>query len=184
MSEMSKMKMPKLLTIGVYGFTPQTFFAALVHARTDLFCDLRFHRGMRGSLYSFANSKRLQQHLAASHIRYQHCKDLAPAQTLRQQQEHVDRLAGATRRTRPALSQAFVEQYEQIYLSTWNASDFIEQMGPGVNVVALFCVEQSPTACHRSLVADKLAHELGLEVEHIVPVVPFMSVTSAAHVIA
>ena len=36
-------------------------------------------------------------------------------------------------------------------------------------VVALFCVEKEPEACHRSLVADKLAKELKLEVENIVP---------------
>jgi hypothetical protein len=34
---------------------------------------------------------------------------------------------------------------------------------------ALFCVERDPEACHRSIVAERLAAEFGLPVTHIVP---------------
>jgi hypothetical protein len=36
-------------------------------------------------------------------------------------------------------------------------------------VVALFCVEREPAACHRSLVAARLSRDLGLDVEHLGP---------------
>jgi len=35
--------------------------------------------------------------------------------------------------------------------------------------VALFCVEREPAACHRSLLAERLGKDLGIEVEHIIP---------------
>ncbi len=161
--------MPKVVTIGVYGFTPEAFFHALVHAHTDLLCDLRFRRGVRGPLYTFANSERLQQNLVALRIRYLHIKALSPAQTLREQQKQVDKLLGVAKRTRVILTPTFIEEYERHNLATFDAHNFIEQIGPGVGVIALFCVEQHPEACHRSLVAAKLAQDLGLEVEHILP---------------
>ncbi len=36
-------------------------------------------------------------------------------------------------------------------------------------VSALLCVERDPEACHRSLVADRLAAVLGLPVRHLLP---------------
>lgn len=161
--------MIKLLTIGVYGFTAEAFFHALAHAHTDLLCDLRFHRGMRGSLYTFANSARLQQSLATLDIRYRHLKELSPDLTLRELQKQADTMQGVTKRARVTLNRTFIEEYEQRYLSTFDARNFVERLELGVSVVALFCVEREPGACHRSLVAAKLAQTLGLEVEDIVP---------------
>ncbi len=51
---------PRIVTIGVYGFEEEEFFAALANARVDLFCDVRRRRGVRGARYAFANSQRLQ----------------------------------------------------------------------------------------------------------------------------
>jgi uncharacterized protein (DUF488 family) len=34
---------------------------------------------------------------------------------------------------------------------------------------ALFCVERDPEACHRSLVAERLAEECGVRVVHLLP---------------
>ncbi len=161
--------MIKLLTIGVYDFTAEAFFQALTDARTDLLCDLRFHRGMRGTRYSFANSARLQQSLMASGIRYQHCKELSPDSTLRELQKQADTQLGVPKRMRVTLTEAFIAEYERRYLSTFDTHDFIERLGPEIKMIALFCVEQKPEACHRSLVAAKLAQDLGLEVEDIVP---------------
>jgi hypothetical protein len=36
-------------------------------------------------------------------------------------------------------------------------------------VAALFCVEREPDACHRSLLAERLAADLGVEVVHLLP---------------
>jgi hypothetical protein len=35
--------------------------------------------------------------------------------------------------------------------------------------ILFFCVEREPKACHRSLLADAVATELGATVEHLVP---------------
>lgn len=161
--------MIKLLTIGVYGFTAEMFFYALTHARTDLLCDLRLHRGMRGPLHVFANSTRLQQSLATLGIRYLHLKELSPSPILRESQKQADNISGVTKRTHVTLTQGFIKEYEERYLSTFNVYNFVERLGPDVSVVALLCVERELGACHRSLVAAKLAYDLGLEVKHIVP---------------
>ncbi|MFN2179799.1 MAG: hypothetical protein ACK2UV_09955, partial [Candidatus Promineifilaceae bacterium] len=57
-------QLPAIVTIGVYGFDETTFFQALKDAGVDTFCDIRRRRGVRGSRYAFANSKRLQKRLA------------------------------------------------------------------------------------------------------------------------
>ena len=40
---------------------------------------------------------------------------------------------------------------------------------PNDTVSALLFVQRDPEACHRSLVADRLAAELGLPVRHLLP---------------
>jgi hypothetical protein len=40
---------------------------------------------------------------------------------------------------------------------------------PSVRASALFCVERDPEACHRSLVAERLAEEYGVTVAHLLP---------------
>src|SRR5438094_855799 len=67
----------RIVTIGLYGFDEDDFFDSLVAARVNVFCDLRQRRGVRGKLYRYANSSRLQQRLHALGIAYYHCKQLA-----------------------------------------------------------------------------------------------------------
>ena len=43
----------KLFTIGVYGFSETEFFDALEEAGIDTFIDIRYRRGVRGSLYAY-----------------------------------------------------------------------------------------------------------------------------------
>jgi hypothetical protein len=57
------MSLERVATIGVYGFDADHFFAAVLDARTDLFCDLRARRGVRGREYAFANARRLEHRL-------------------------------------------------------------------------------------------------------------------------
>ena len=40
---------------------------------------------------------------------------------------------------------------------------------PAGRATALLCVERDPEACHRSLIAERLATEHGVEVTHLVP---------------
>lgn len=48
------------MTIGVYGFTLETFLVALDRMGVGLLLDVRQRRGVRGSEYAWANSQRLQ----------------------------------------------------------------------------------------------------------------------------
>ncbi len=49
----------KLVTIGVYGFTPEAFFETLRLAGVDTFCDVRWRRGVRGHEYAQFGGLRL-----------------------------------------------------------------------------------------------------------------------------
>jgi uncharacterized protein (DUF488 family) len=160
---------PKIVTIGVYGFDKDSFFQALLNAKVDTFCDLRRRRGMRGSTYAFANSASLQRQLSELGIRYVHVKDLAPDQVIRDRQKQEDKKLGLTKRSRTTLGQTFIQDYEEECLSNFNSGEFLKGLGEETRVIGLFCVEREPEACHRSLVAERLTQDLGLQVEHIRP---------------
>ena len=160
---------PRILTIGVYGYSEEAFFQALQEAGVDTFCDIRRRRGVRGARYAFANSKRLQDRLADLGIRYHHFLELAPTAEIRERQKTADKTAKVTKRKRTGLDEAFIEAYTEKILDPSDAAAFLQKLGEQSRVIALFCVEKEPTACHRSLVAEKLKQELGLEVEHIIP---------------
>ncbi len=159
----------QIATIGVYGFTSETFFSALLQARVDTFCDIRWRRNVRGSRYAFANSERLQAQLQELGIHYLYRRDLAPDPTIRAIQEEGDRERGIRKRSRERLEQGFVEAYERCCLAQFDAQAFVEQCGQEARVVALFCVEREPGACHRSLVAQYLAKKLAIQIIHVKP---------------
>jgi uncharacterized protein (DUF488 family) len=159
----------KIITLGVYGATEAGFFAALREAGVDTFCDIRARRGVRGREYAFVNSKRLQTRLAELGIRYLHFKELAPSQTLRQRQAAADKADRTRKRKRTELGELFITGYHEECLCGFDSRAFLEMLGDGARVVALFCVEREPAACHRALVAERLQHDLGLEVVHLTP---------------
>ena len=160
---------PKIVTIGVYGFDEDSFFEALCRAKVDTFCDIRSRRGVRGSTYAFANSLRLQARLVELGIRYIYRKDLAPTKAVRDRQVAADKATKTAKRKRTALGEAFITAYHTECLAAFDPDSLLDDLEEDAQVVALFCVEKEPEACHRSLVADKLAKELKLEVEDIVP---------------
>jgi len=47
----------EFVTIGVYGWDAERFFAALKAAQVDTFCDIRDRRGVRGAEYAFATAR-------------------------------------------------------------------------------------------------------------------------------
>jgi uncharacterized protein (DUF488 family) len=159
----------KLVTIGVYGSNEAAFFGALQKAHVDTFCDIRWRRGLRGSEYAFANSARLQKRLRELGIRYVHLREVAPSPALRKAQEKADNAAGTARRRRTELSDVFIEGYRRECLKGFDSRKFVGQFSPDAKVIALFCVEREPAACHRSLLAERLGQDLGIKVEHIIP---------------
>src|SRR3954449_178058 len=103
--------MPKLATIGVYGFDRDSFLAALDAARVRRLLDVRQRRGVRGPEYAWANSKRLQNALADAGIAYEHHRELAPTTELRQVQYREDDRLGVGKRSRSALAPEYVRRY-------------------------------------------------------------------------
>jgi hypothetical protein len=161
--------MNALFTIGVYGFTRDTFRAALEKHRPGLFIDTRRRRGVRGSQYSFANSQRLQALLEELALPYIHRPDLAPPEAVIKAQDAADRAAHIARHDRDALTPEFVEAYEREVLAGFDSQAFVESLPGHPESILLFCVEGNPHACHRSLLAARLASDLGATVEHILP---------------
>jgi uncharacterized protein (DUF488 family) len=147
----------KFYTIGVYGSTEQEFFQKLIDYKIDAFCDIRQRRGVRGSKYAFVNSNRLQQKLNDLDIKYGHIFDLAPTKEIRELQKEVDAQKGELKRERQELGHIFKIEYKNRILKNFNFDTFFEKLEEiGASRVALFCVEELPEACHRSIVADKI----------------------------
>ena len=163
------MKKIKIITIGVYGFDETGFFDALCKSEVDTFCDIRSRRGVRGATYAFANSKRLQTRLAELGIRYIYRKDLGPTKIVREKQAAADKATKTAKRKRARLGEAFIEAYHTECLAEFDPQSLLDELESDARVVALFCVETAPEACHRSLVADKLVQAFNLEVENVLP---------------
>jgi len=160
--------MPSVATIGVYGFTLAAFTKSLHRTQVRLLLDVRQRRGVRGSEYAWANSKRLQSALADAEIAYRHYPELAPTTELRQLQYAEDARQGVGKRSRAELAPAYVERYTCEILDQADLGSLVEEL-PRECTSALLCVERDPEACHRSLVAERLAAEHGVTVVHLRP---------------
>jgi uncharacterized protein (DUF488 family) len=153
-------------TIGVYGFTADEFLRTLRDADVRVLLDIRQRRGVRGREYAWANAKRLQAALEDAGIAYEHHRELAPTTEMRQLQYAEDDRKGVGKRSRTELAPAYAERYTREILDQADLGAIVAALPPE-GAGALFCVERDPEACHRSLVADRLASEHGVEVEHL-----------------
>jgi uncharacterized protein (DUF488 family) len=160
--------MPTIATVGVYGATLETFLRVLREAKVGKVIDVRQRRGVRGSEYAWANAQRLQAALAEAGIDYQHAKELAPTTELRELQYREDDRAGVGKRSRTELAPEYVERYTREILGQVDLAPIVAGL-PGDAIGALLCVERDPEACHRSLVAARLAGEYGFTVAHLKP---------------
>jgi uncharacterized protein (DUF488 family) len=155
-------------TIGVYGFSAETFLAALRAGGVSRVVDVRQRRGVRGPEYAWANSRRLQDALARAGIEYEHRRELAPTTELRQLQYREDARTGEGKRSRSRLAAEYTERYTREILDGVDLDELVTAL-PRDGLAALMCVERDPEACHRSLVAGRLAAEHGLAVTHLRP---------------
>ena len=160
--------MLKMVTIGVYGFDAASFMRRLLDADVGVLFDVRQRRGVRGPEYSWANSQRLQAALAAAEIGYEHHLELAPTTELRQIQYAEDDRQGVGKRSRRRLAEEYARRYSEEILAHADLVPIVDAVGDGT-VGALFCVEADPEACHRSLIAARLADEHDVSFEHIRP---------------
>ena len=160
--------MTAVVTVGVYGFDQAAFLAALARARVTVLLDVRQRRGVRGSEYAWANSGRLQAALAEAGIEYRHLKELAPTTELRQLQYAEDDRLGVGKRSRVELAPDYRERYTHEILDEVDLEPIVASM-PEHGATALLCVERDAEACHRSLVAERMATEHGVSVRHLKP---------------
>ncbi len=160
--------MRRVATVGVYGSALEAFLAGLREADVRQVLDVRQRRGVRGREYAWANSARLQQALAEATIEYRHHRELAPTTELRQLQYREDARRGVGKRSRDELAPAYRTRYVREILDRVDLGPIIEDMPAGATS-ALLCVERDPEACHRSLIAERLAAEHGVSVIHLRP---------------
>ncbi len=157
----------EFFTIGVYNSTEKEYFNKLTESNIDTFCDIRQRRGVRGAKYSFVNSNRLQEKLNELDIRYGHILDLAPTSEIRDLQKEADAQQGDLKRDRNKLGKIFTIAYQDKIVEKFDFDFFINKLDEiGANKVVLFCVEEKPQACHRSIVSDKLK-EIGYKITHL-----------------
>jgi uncharacterized protein (DUF488 family) len=148
-------------TIGVYGWTLDTWLDALRAAGVTRVLDVRQRRGVRGSEYAWANAQRLEAALAQAGIDYEHRKELAPTTELRQLQYREDDRVGAGKRSRVELAPEYARRYVAEILDRVSLESIASS--------ALLCLERDPEACHRSLIAERMAVEHGVSVLHLRP---------------
>ena len=160
--------MRTVATIGVYGFTAEMFLERLREAGVGVLVDVRQRRGVRGSEYAWANSRRLQAALAEADIEYRHRKELAPTTELRRLQYREDDRQGVGKRSRTQLAREYRERYIAEILDSVDLDAVVAEF-PTDRATALMCVERDPEACHRSLIAERLAAQYGLEELHLRP---------------
>jgi uncharacterized protein (DUF488 family) len=145
----------EIATIGVYGFDLPEFLAALRRQGITTVVDVRQRRGVRGAEYAWANARRLEAALADAGIGYVHMKELAPTTEMRELQYREDALKGEGKRSRTKLAESYRRAYTEQVLDVADLSPLRELMRTGRP--ALLCVERDAAACHRSLIAERLA---------------------------
>ena len=160
--------MPTIATIGVYEFDGASFIQALDAAGVTQLIDVRQRRGVRGSQYAWANSHRLQARLADAGIAYEYHPELAPDTELRHVQYRADDASGVGKRSRQRLAPEYVRQYTEEILDLVPLEPLVRRL-PVHGIAALLCVEATAEACHRSLIAARLAERFGFEVIDIEP---------------
>jgi uncharacterized protein (DUF488 family) len=158
----------ELATIGVYDWTLEAFLTALAEADVREVLDVRQRRGVRGAQYAWANATRLEAALGEAGIAYRHLPELAPTTALRELQYAEDERAGEGKRSRTRLADAYVERYTQEILDRVDVAALAAGL-PAEGAAGLLCVERDPEACHRSLVAERLARDHGVRVTHLLP---------------
>ena len=160
--------MPRVVTIGVYGFNGESFLQRLPHADIRLLLDVRQRRGVRGPEYAWANSLRLQAALAHARIAYEHHPELAPTTELRQLQYAEDDREGVGKRSPRELAAEYTRRYTTEILDRADLTPILSEL-PSSGTAALLCVDRDPEACHRSLIAQRLTAQHRVTIEHLRP---------------
>jgi hypothetical protein len=93
--------------------------------------------------------------------------ELAPTTDIREFQKLADIQKGEQKRDRQVLGKIFSIEYKNRILNNFDFNSFIERLeNVAASKIVLFCVEEKPLACHRSLVSDRL-EQLGYKTIHL-----------------
>jgi uncharacterized protein (DUF488 family) len=158
----------EFFTIGVYNSTEREFFEKLTKNNIDTFCDIRQRRGVRGAKYSFVNSNRLQKRLNELEIKYSYIPGLAPTTEIRGLQKEIDLEKKELQSERHELGKVFINEYKNRILKIFDFKTFLEQLERlGATRITLFCVEEFPEACHRSIITAELKEKYNYQVTHL-----------------
>jgi len=122
---------------------------------------------VRGAQYAWANAARLEASLREAGIGYQHLPELAPTTAMREAQYEADAERGEGKRDRTVLAPAYVELYAEEILDPADLDPLARFVGR--SSAALFCVERDAAACHRSLIAARLARDYGARIVNLRP---------------
>ena len=160
--------MSHIVTIGAYGFSGASFLERLQEANVRVLVDVRQRRGVRGPDYAWANSRRLQGSLAQAGIAYEHRRDLAPTTELRQLQYTEDARQGVGKRSRIELAAEYTRRYSTEILDHADLVPLVP-VRQDSGIIALFCVERDPEACHRSLISRRMIEQHRVTVDHLRP---------------
>lgn len=158
----------EIYTIGVYNSTEDAFFKKLIDNKIDTFIDVRQRRGVRGAKYSFVNSTKLQEKLFLLNIKYVHQLDLAPSIQVRELQKKADVKKNELKQSREELDTSFKNAYRNLILDNFDLRYFIDDLQEqNSSKIVLFCVEENSSACHRSLITEKIKNEFNLIINHL-----------------
>lgn len=159
----------RIYTIGVYGYTPETFHGALAAADVQVLYDIRYRSAVRGSKYSFANRNRLEASVPLIGAQYTQLKELAPPPELREKLKAEETSLKIAKKTREGLPDWWIDSYKKERLEPFDFKAFIEVHDASALNIALMCVEQFPHQCHRSVAAEYMGKNFGMEVVHLTP---------------
>ena len=95
--------------------------------------------------------------------------ELAPTTELRELQYAEDSRRRVGKRPRNELAPEYRERYTAEILDRADLAAVADSLAAD-SAAALLCVERDPEACHRSLIAERLATEHDVEVTHLRPV--------------
>jgi hypothetical protein len=84
---------------------------------------------------------------------------------MREAQYEADAAKDEGKRSRTVLSEAYVERYTEEILDPADLDKLVRFIGR--STPALFCVEREAAACHRSLVAARLARDYDFRIVNL-----------------
>jgi uncharacterized protein YeaO (DUF488 family) len=99
---------------------------------------------------------------------YEHHPELAPTTELRRLQYAEDARRGVGKRSRRQLAAEYTHRYTTEILDRADLAPIVSAL-PSEGTAALLCVERDPEACHRSLIAQRLAARHQVAIGHLLP---------------